>query len=72
MRKKFQQELTMLKKKKLIGQLFIGKREKFLGKSATTTRYVLLAVVVDLYSSRVHDYLMCSRKQVLQKNETVL
>ena len=43
---------------------------EFLGKSATTPRYVLLAV--DLCSSKVHDYLMCSRKQVLQNNETVL
>ena len=37
----------------------------FLGKSATTSRYVLL--VVDLYSSKVYVYPMCLRKQILQK-----
>ena len=38
---------------------------EFLWKSATTPRYVLLAV--DLYSSKVYVYPMCSRKQTLQK-----
>ena len=38
---------------------------EFLGKSATTPRYVLLAV--DLYSSKVYVYPMHSRKQILQK-----
>ena len=38
---------------------------EFLGKSATTPRYVLLAV--DLYSSKVYVYPMRSRKQTLQK-----
>ena len=43
----------------------VGKLE-FLGSSATTPRYVLLAV--DLYSSKVYVYLMhYSRKQILQK-----
>ena len=41
-----------------------------LGKSATTPRYVLLAV--DLYFSKVYIYPMCSRKQILHKNETIL
>ena len=38
---------------------------EFLGKNATIPRYVLL--VVDLYSSKVYVYPMCSRKQILQK-----
>ena len=38
---------------------------EFLGKSAKTPRYVLLAV--DLYSSKVYVYPMRSRKQILQK-----
>ena len=38
---------------------------EYLGKSATTRRYVLLAV--DLYSSKVYVYSMCLRKQILQK-----
>ena len=38
---------------------------EFLGKSATTPRYVLLAV--DLYSSKIYVYPMRSRKQILQK-----
>ena len=38
---------------------------EFLGKSATTPRYVLLAV--DLYYSKVDIYPMRSRKQILQK-----
>ena len=42
----------------------IGNLE-FLGKSATTLRYVLLAV--DLYYSKVDIYPMHSRKQILQK-----
>ena len=37
----------------------------FLGKNATILRYVIL--VVDLYSSKVYVYPMCSRKQILQK-----
>ena len=37
----------------------------FLGKSATTPRYVVLAV--DLYSSKVYVYPMRSREQILQK-----
>ena len=42
----------------------IGNSE-FLGKNATLAQYVL--VVVDLYSSKVYNYLMKSRKQILQK-----
>ena len=38
---------------------------EFLGKSATTPRYVLLAV--DPYSSKIYVYRMHSRKQILQK-----
>ena len=38
---------------------------EFLAESATTPRYVLLAV--DLYSSKVYVYPMRSRKQILQK-----
>ena len=38
---------------------------EFLGKSATTPKYALLAV--DLYSSKVYVYPMRSRKQTLQK-----
>ena len=38
---------------------------QFLGENATASRYVLL--VVELYSSKVDVYPMCSRKQVLQK-----
>ena len=38
---------------------------EFLGSSATTPIYVLLAV--DLYSSKVYVYPMHSRKQILQK-----
>ena len=38
---------------------------ELLGKSATTTRYVLLAV--DLYSSKVYVYPMRSSKKILQK-----
>ena len=38
---------------------------EFLEKSATTPRYVLLAV--DLFSSKVYVYPMRSRKQILQK-----
>ena len=38
---------------------------ELLGKSATTPRYVLLAV--DLCSSKVYAYPMRSRKQILQK-----
>ena len=41
-----------------------------LGKNATTPRYVLLAV--DLYFSKVYVYPMCSREQILHKNETIL
>ena len=36
---------------------------KFLGKSASVPSYALL--IVDLYSSKVYVYLMCSRKQFL-------
>ena len=36
---------------------------KFLGKSASVPNYALL--IVDLYSSKVYVYLMCSRKQFL-------
>ena len=48
-------------------QLFhadVGSLE-FLGKNATISKYVLL--VVDLYSSKIHDYPMRSRKQISQK-----
>ena len=48
-------------------QLFhtdVGNLE-FLGKNATISKYVLL--VVDLYSSKIHDYPMRSRKQISQK-----
>ena len=38
---------------------------EFLGKNATVPKQVLL--LVDLYSSKVHVYAMCSRKQILQK-----
>ena len=38
---------------------------EFLGSSATTPRYVLLAV--DFYSSKVYVCLMRSRKQIIQK-----
>ena len=38
---------------------------EFLGKSATTPRYVLLAV--DFYPSKVYVYPMCSREQILHK-----
>ena len=38
---------------------------EFLGRSATTSRYVLLAV--DLYSSKVYVYPMHLRNQILQK-----
>ena len=38
---------------------------ELLGKNATIQRYVLL--VVDLYSSKVYVYPMCSRKQIPQK-----
>ena len=38
---------------------------EFLGSSATTPRFVLLAV--DLYSSKVYVYPMRSRNQILQK-----
>ena len=65
----------MLKKEKLTGWTLEGPFQliysgignlEFLGKSATTPRYVLLAV--DLYSSKVYVDLMRSRKQTLQKN----
>ena len=36
---------------------------EFLGKSATTPNYALL--IVDLYSSKIYVYPMCSRKQIL-------
>ena len=38
---------------------------QFLEKNATASRYVLL--VVELYSSKVYVYPICSRKQILQK-----
>ena len=40
---------------------------KFLGKSASVLNYSLL--IVELYSSKVYVYLMCSRKQILKKLE---
>ena len=38
---------------------------EFLGKSATTPRYMLLAV--DFYPSKIYVYPMCSREQILHK-----